>query len=94
MLVYFLLAVYLTCLYFAYKGASVEDEQDLGQTAPEKTHTQRAIINHRATDTWLEFHIGEYVEVVSVNDNILTFKIEGYKGEQVYPLLFFNLISD
>lgn len=31
MLVYFLLAVYLISLYFAYKGAAVEDEQDLGR---------------------------------------------------------------
>lgn len=31
MLVYFLLAVYLVCLYFAYNGAAVEDENDLGK---------------------------------------------------------------
>jgi hypothetical protein len=31
MLVYVLLAIYLVCLYFAYKGAAVEDENDLGR---------------------------------------------------------------
>lgn len=31
MLVYILLAVYLLCLYSAYKGAHDEDKQDLGK---------------------------------------------------------------